>query len=575
MKNQLIANIFYQIADILDIKGEIEFKSRAYRKAAQIIETLEVDLEEIYKKEGKKGLMNIPGIGEGLAKKIAEIIETNKLEYFEKLKKEIPESIIELMNIPSVGPKKVAVLYKKLGITTIEELKKACEKGKLRNLEGFGEITERNILRGIEMLKGVQERVLLGIAFEDGNRYVEYLKKNPHVKKISIAGSLRRMKETIGDIDILAVSDNADEIMDYFVNYQDVKEVLAKGKTKSSVVLDDGLQVDLRVVEEKSYGAALQYFTGSKSHNIKLRTIAIKKSLKINEYGVFEKDSDKYIAGRTEEEVYSSLGLPYIEPELREDRGEIEAAQKNKLPKLVNYNEVKGDFHIHSNWSDGLNSIEEIAKYALKLGYNFIGITDHSQSLKVAGGLTEEQIREKRKEIEKIQEKYPDIRMFFGTECDIKADGSLDYSNELLDEFDIVCAAIHSKFKMGRKEMTDRILKAIENEYVRMLAHPTGRLIGRRDPYEIDLEKIVDAAVENNVFLEINAFPDRIDLNDVNIKTAKEMGAKFMIGTDAHTIDHLRFIRFGIAAARRGWLEKKDILNTYSVKEIEKILKLK
>ena len=575
MKNQVIANIFYQIADMLDIKGEIEFKSRAYRKAAQIIETLEEDLEDVYKREGKEGLRKIPGIGEGLAKKIAELIETNKLQYFENLKKEIPESIIELMDIPSLGPKKVAVLYKKLGITNVEQLKRACEEGKLRGLDGFGEITERNILRGIEMLKGAKERVLLGVAFEDGTRYVDYLKKNPHIKKISIAGSLRRMKETIGDIDILAVSDNADDVMEYFVNYPNVREVLAKGRTKSSIILDDGLQVDLRVVEDKSYGAALQYFTGSKSHNIKLRTIAIKKGLKINEYGVFDKDTDKYIAGRTEEEVYKSLGLPYIEPELREDRGEIEAAQKNRLPKLVRYDEIKGDFHVHSNWSDGLNSIEDIVRYALKLGYRFIAITDHSQSLKVAGGLTEEQLREKRKEIEMIQERYPDIKIFFGTECDIKADGKLDYSNDLLDEFDIVCAAIHSKFKMSEKEMTERIINAIQNEYVKILAHPTGRLIGKRDAYEVDLEKVIDAAIENNVLLEINAFPDRIDLNDINIRIAKEKGARFTIGTDAHAVDHLRFIRFGIAAARRGWLEKKDVLNTYPVEEIEKILKSK
>ena len=575
MKNPVIANIFYQIADMLDIKGEIEFKSRAYRKAAQIIETLEEDLEDVYKREGKEGLRKIPGIGEGLAKKIAELIETNKLQYFENLKKEIPESIIQLMNIPSLGPKKVAVLYKKLGITNVEQLKKACEEGKLRDLDGFGEITERNILRGIEMLKGVKERVLLGVAFEDGTRYVDYLKKNPHIKKVSIAGSLRRMKETIGDIDILAVSDNADDVMEYFVNYPNVREVLAKGRTKSSIILDDGLQVDLRVVEDKSYGAALQYFTGSKSHNIKLRTIAIKKGLKINEYGVFDKDTDKYIAGRTEEEVYKSLGLPYIEPELREDRGEIEAAQKNRLPKLVRYDEIKGDFHVHSNWSDGLNSIEDIVRYALKLGYRFIAITDHSQSLKVAGGLTEEQLREKRKEIEMIQERYPDIKIFFGTECDIKADGKLDYSNDLLDEFDIVCAAIHSKFKMSEKEMTERIIDAIQNEYVKILAHPTGRLIGKRDAYEVDLEKVIDAAVENNVLLEINAFPDRIDLNDINIRIAKEKGARFTIGTDAHAVDHLRFIRFGVAAARRGWLDKKDVLNTYPVKEIEKILKSK
>ncbi|HHH79533.1 MAG TPA: DNA polymerase/3'-5' exonuclease PolX [Thermoplasmatales archaeon] len=568
MRNQEIASIFYEIADLLEIKGELPFKVRAYRRAAQRIETLDGDIEDIYS-EGK--LREIPGIGEALAKKIGEIIETGRLEYLDRLKREVPEGVVRLMSIPGLGPRKTAVLYKKLGIKNIEELKKAAEQGKLRDLDGFGEVTERNILRGIEMLERSRGRVLLSMAFEDGSHLVDYLKGNRDVLNISIAGSLRRMKETIGDIDILVSSLKPGGIMDFFVKYQDVYQVLVKGSTKTSVILRDGLQVDLRVVKPESFGAALQYFTGSKEHNIQIRNLAIKKGFKVNEYGVFEKDTEKYVAGKHEEEVYKAIGLQYIEPELRENRGEIELAQKNKLPRLIGYNEIKGDFHIHSNWSDGSASVEEIARFGEKLGYEFVGIADHSASLKVAYGLSEEKVMKKIKEIRRVQKRF-DIRILVGTECDIKPDGTMDYRDSVLKEFDFVYAAIHTRFKMSRREMTERIVKALENEYVNFLAHPTGRLIGRRDAYEVDVEKIIDSAKENNVFLEINAFPDRLDLNDVHAKMAKEKGVRMVIGTDAHSLDHLRFMRYGIAVARRGWLEKKDVLNTCSLKEIERTL---
>ena len=566
MRNKEIAEIFYQIADLLEIKGELEFKVRAYRRAAQRIETLEEDIEELCRK-GK--LRSIPGIGESIASKIKELIETGRLEYLEKLKREVPEDLIRLMDIPGVGPKKALVLYKKLGITTVEQLRDACKKGRLRHLEGFGELTERNILRGIEMLERSKDRFLINVAYENGHRLVEYLKKNKDVLSISIAGSLRRMKETIGDIDILVSSLNPDSIMEDFVRYPDVKIVLAKGSKKSSVILRDGIQVDVRVVKPESFGAALQYFTGSKEHNIQIRNIAMKMGLKINEYGVFRKDTEEYIAGRTEEEVYKAIGLDYIEPELRENRGEIELAQQGKLPKIVKYEEVKGDFHIHSTWSDGTASIEEIARKAQELGYEFVGIADHSASLKVAHGLSEEDLLKKIQEIRKLQERF-DVRIFAGTECDIKPDGSLDYSNKILKELDFAYAAIHTKFKMDRKEMTERIIKAMENEYINILAHPTARMIGKREPIDIDLEKIFEVARETNTFMEINAFPDRLDLNDVHAKMAKEMGVKMAIGTDSHALDHMRFLRFGTAMARRGWLEKKDILNTYDLREIEK-----
>ena len=570
MKNQLVAEIFYQIADLLEIIGDIPFKSRAYRRAAQTIENLDENIENIVKEERVR---NIPGVGEGLAKKIKEIVETGGLEYFEKLKKEIPGSLATLINIPGVGPKKASVLYKKLGISKVEELKKACEQGKLRDLDGFGEITERNIIRGIKMLEKTSGRILLNMAYEDGYKYLEYLKKNKKIIDVDLAGSLRRMKETIGDLDILASSKHPTEVMDHFVEYPDVKNVLLKGATKTSVVLDDGIQVDLRVVKPESYGAALQYFTGSKEHNVKLRGIAIRKGYKLSEYGVFKKDTDKYVVGKNEREVYNKLGLQYIEPELREDRGEIEAAKKKKLPKLVGYGDVKGDFHVHSNWSDGSDSIEDIAVFAKKQGLSFIGVADHSQSLKVAFGLSEQDVSKKLKEIDKINNRFTKFRVLAGTECDIKADGTLDYDYKILKKFDFVCAAVHIRFKMSKDEMTKRIVKAMENKYVNILSHPTCRLIGRREPVELDIEKIIDTAVDTGTFLEINSFPDRLDLNDVHIRMAKERKARFAIGTDAHSLEHLRYIRFGIATARRGWLEKKDVLNTYSIKDIEKRLK--
>lgn len=569
MKNQLVAGIFYTVADLLDLKGDLFFKTRAYRLAAQTIEALEEDIE-LVANQGR--LQMIPGIGEALAQKITEIVKTGKLEYLERLKKEVPEGLIDLLGIPGLGPKKVAALYKNLGITTIQDLQVAANKGKLRELDGFGEITERNILRGIHLLEKTSGRVLLNVAYEDSTEYLAHLKKCKSIEKINVAGSLRRMKETIGDLDILASSKEPDIVMDCFVTYPHIAQVLAKGTTKSSVLLKDSLQVDLRVVENKSYGAALQYFTGSKDHNVMLRNLAIKKGYKLNEYGLFDKTTEKYIAGKTEEEVYKKIGFPYIEPELRENRGELEAAAKKKLPKLVGYNEINGDFHVHSLWSDGSDSIETIATAASQRGYAFIGITDHSQSLKIARGLTEDRIKKKLEEIKKLSKKFPDLWILCGTECDIKPDGTLDYSKKILKLFDFVYIGIHTAFKMDKETMTKRIIKGMDNEDVDFVAHPTGRLLGKRDPYEIDIEQIIDTSKETGTFLEINSFPDRLDLNDVNTKLAKEHGARFVLGTDSHSINHLPFIRFGIATARRGWLEKKDILNTYSVKDIEKML---
>jgi DNA polymerase (family X) len=569
MKNQMVADILYMIADLLDLKGDVFFKTRAYRIAAQTIEALDEDIEKIIN-QGR--LQTIPGIGEALAKKITELVKTGKLEYLEKLKKEIPAGLLDLLRIPGLGPRKVAALYKNLGITTIQELRDAATNGKLRILDGFGEITERNILRGIQLREKTSGRVLLNVAYDDGTRYIAYLKKCKAIQQIDIGGSLRRMKETIGDVDILASSKDPETVMECFVKYPEVATVLAKGPTKSSVLLNDNLQVDLRVVEEKSYGAALQYFTGSKDHNVTLRSLAIRKGYKLNEYGLFDKDTEKFITGKTEEEVYKKIGFPYIEPELRENRGEFEAAKKKKLPHLVGYDDINGDFHVHSLWSDGNDSIETLVTAAQKKRYSFIGITDHSQELKIANGLTEDRIKKKRQEITNLSKKYKDIVILCGTECDIKTDGSLDYSDKVLKEFDFVYIGVHTAFKMDKETMTKRIIRGMENQHADFVAHPTGRLIGKREPYEVDIDKLIDAAKETDTRLEINSFPDRLDLDDTNVKKAKDHDIGFVLGTDSHSVNHLGFMRYGIATARRGWLEKKDILNTYSIKDVEKML---
>ncbi|MBN1861125.1 MAG: DNA polymerase/3'-5' exonuclease PolX [Candidatus Thermoplasmatota archaeon] len=569
MKNQFVAHTLSLIADLLDLKGEMFFKTRAYRIAAQTIEALEEDIE---RRVQQGTLTSIPGIGDALAKKITELVQTGNLAYLERLKKEVPTGLIDLLGIPGLGPKKVAALYKHRGIESIQELQIAAENGELRTVEGFGEITERNILRGIHLLEKTSGRVLLNVAYEDGIKYRTYLKKCKKIKKIDIAGSLRRMKETIGDIDILVSSTDPETVMNHFIHYPEVAQILAKGLTKSSVILNDHLQVDLRVVEEKSYGAALQYFTGSKDHNVTLRGYAIKKGFKLNEYGLFHKTTEEYIAGRTEEDVYKKIGMQYIEPELRENRGEFDAAKSNSLPDLVRYTEINGDFHVHSNWSDGSDSIETIARAAQQRSYDFIGISDHSQSLIIANGLNEERIQKKIREIENVSKKFPHLRIFCGTECDIKKDGTLDYNKRILKQFDFVYIGIHTAFKMDKETMTKRIIRGMDNEQVNFLAHPTGRLIGRREPYDVDIERIIDAAKETDTFLEINSFPDRLDLDDAHVKVAKDNTVRFVLGSDSHSINHLDFMRFGIATARRGWLEKKDILNTMSVKDIEKIV---
>ena len=559
MKNQEIARILYDIADCLEMQG-IDFKPNAYRRAAQQIERLSGDIEA-YHKSGK--LQDIPGVGEAISKKISEFLETGRLKYYDELKNEVTPGLAALIDIPGLGPKKVKVLNQQLGIKDVDDLKKAAASHKIRELAGFGEKSEQDIIAGINIYSSGQERMLLGDALPLAQKLESALR--PLASQLCISGSIRRRKETIGDIDILVVANT--KIMDFFTTMPQVTRVLAKGGTKSSVLLGK-LQVDLRLVRKESFGAAQQYFTGSKEHNIVLRELAIKKGLKLSEYGLFK--GKKQIAGASEEGVYNKLGMQFIPPELRESSGEIDAALKNKLPMLVS--SVKGDLQMHTRHSDGTATIAGMAAAAKALGYEYICISDHSKSERIANGLSEEALIKEIGEIRQL-EKKAGIRIFAGCEVDIKQDGSLDYDDKILKQLDIVIAAVHSGFKSSREDMTRRICKALENEYVDFLAHPTGRLINRRPGYDVDLGKVFDAALKNNVYLEINASPHRLDLSDVNARSAVEHKLKLMINTDAHSPDELLNMQYGIATARRAWCTNKDIVNTLPLKQLVKQFK--
>ena len=568
IKNREIAGILYEIADLLEIKG-VQFKPRAYRRAAQTIETLPEDIQAIHK---RGELQKIPRIGSSIASKIQEIMETGSLKYLELLREELPHGLGDFVEIEGIGPKKALKLYEKLKISSIKELESAAKQGKIRGLRGFGEKTEENILQSIQTYRSGQERFLLGYVLSIAREIERKLKGLEEVTRVSLAGSIRRRKETIGDADILVSSQEPTKIMNFFTQLSEVKRVLAKGKTKSTVVLTDNLQVDLRVVEEESFGSALQYFTGSKEHNIRLRELALDKDWKLSEYSLLDKGTNQPIAGENEEDIYKALGLDYIEPELRENRGEIEAAIEGRLPNLIKLEEIKGDLHVHTNWSDGSYSIGEMAKTAKSLGFEYLAICDHSQTLQIAHGLTEQDLHKQIREIENISREMHGFTILSGVEVNIDSDGKLDIKNHTLKDLDIVVASVHSGFKQSEKKMTERVLAAMHNDYVNVIGHPTGRIINKRDPYQIDLSKIFEAASELKVFMEINAFPNRLDLSDLNCFRAKDYGIKFSIGTDAHNKDHLRYMELGVATARRGWLEKKNIINTSSLKEIRKLL---
>lgn len=569
MKNQEIAKIFDEIADLLEIKGENPFRIRAYRRAAQNIEGLPKSVEDIPKKE----LLKVPGIGQDLAGKIEEYLKTGKMQTHEELKHEIPEGLLTLLSVPSLGPKTSKLLYEKLKIKGIDDLERLALEHKLVGLPGIKEKTEENILKGIEMLKRGKERQPIGRALPIANDILEHLRKKSPIFKIDLAGSLRRWKDTIKDIDILATSDNPKEVMRVFVNLPHVKDVLMHGTTKSTVIIHENLQVDLRVVEKESYGAALAYFTGSKAHNIRLREMAMKKGLKINEYGIFQEEDENKIGGEKEEDVYKILGLPYIPPELREDQGEIEAAVEGRLPRLITLEDIKGDLHVHSKWSDGSHTFEQLVDAARDHGYSYIAITDHSKGLGIAHGLTEERLLKQKKEINAINKNLKGFRIIHGIEVDIRSDGSLDISDDVLKELDIVVASIHSGFKQPKEQLTYRLVSAMRNPYVSIIAHPTGRLIGERDAYDVDMDEIFTIAKKTGTAIEINAYPLRLDINDTYAKRAKEMEIPIVISTDTHVTNQFNYMRYGISIARRGWLEKGDVLNTLAVDKLLKRLK--
>lgn len=570
MKNSEIVQVLYNISLYLEMEDE-PFKPRAYDKAARSVEALTEDVSEIYKRGGIKGLMEIPSVGQGIAERIEDMIKNGKSKYYEQLKKRIPVDIETLTSIQGVGPKTVKILYKKLKIKNVEQLEKAAKYGKIRKLEGFGQKSEWDILKGIEFLKRGKGRFIIIYALPTLREIESKLKKLPEVKIANIGGSTRRMKETIGDADFLVVSEKPQRVMDFFTSMPEVIHVFSKGPTRSMVKLKNGLDADLRVIPEKSYGAALQYFTGNKDHNIALRKIAISKGWKLNEYGIFDKN-DRQVSGRTEEDVYQKLGLKWIPPELRENTGEIEAATKNKLPKLIEYGSLKGDLQTQTKWTDGLNSIQEMAEAAKKYGLEYIAITDHTKRNAFVGGLDDKKLLHQMKEIEKINKSLTGFKILSGTEVDILKDGKLDISDKVLSQLDVVGASIHSNFNLSKTGQTTRLIRAMENENVDMLFHPTGRKLQQREPYEVDIEKIIDTAKDTGTILEVNG-TDRLDLKDEHIKLAVKAGVKLVIDSDAHNMNHFHFLEFGIAQARRGWAESKDVVNTRRLNDFLKSLK--
>jgi DNA polymerase (family 10) len=574
MRNQEIAKIFNDMARFLRMEG-VAFKPYAYERAALSLETLSQDVGDIYRKGGEKALLEIPGIGKAMAGHIEEYLKTGKIKHYETQKKKLPINLDELVRVEGMGARKAKTLYQKLGIKNLKDLEKAAKTGKIAPLFGFGEKTEKNILQGLEFLKRDKGRFLLGQILPTARNVLEKLKNLKEVEEISLAGSVRRRKETIGDVDILVVSKKPAKIMDFFVKLDGVEKVWAKGGTKASIRMREGFDMDLRVVPKESYGSALQYFTGNKDHNIVTRKIAIEKGLKLSEYGLSR--GKKMIASKTEEDVYKAIGLPFIEPELRENEGEIEAALKGQLPKIIGYKDIKGDLHCHSDWDGGEDSIEKMAKAAMDMGYEYIGISDHTKFLRIEHGLNEKQLLNQHKEIEKLNSKFriqnSGFRILHGCEANIMSDGSIDIKDEVLAKLDYVIAGAHSVLKQEKLKMTERLVKAIKNPNVDIISHPTGRLIGKRDEYQVDFDKILKTAKETGTILEINSAPIRLDLRDLYIRRAKNEGVKMIINTDSHQKEQLGLIEYGIAMARRGWAEKNDIINTLPVEELIKYFK--
>ena len=566
--NASIAETLRHVADLLEIEGANPFRIRAYRRAAQTVEDLPQSAAKIVA-DGKT-LVGLPGIGKDLAGKIAEIVKTGRLGALAEIEARTPTTLAALTTIPGLGPKRVHRLHEAFGIKTLKDLERAARQHKIRELQGFTAKTEEKILAEIERSQEREQRFKIATAEDFAQTLCAYLQANPRIGRVVVAGSYRRRKETVGDLDILVTCAKGQAAVDHFIAYDEVAKILAKGSTRATVLLRSGIQVDLRVVPAQSYGAALHYFTGSKSHNIAIRKLGMARGLKINEYGVFR--DGRRVGGRTEEEVFASVKLPYIEPELREDRGEIQAAFAGKLPKLISLEDIRGDLHVHTKASDGKSSLREMVEAAKARGYEYVAITDHSKHATVARGLDEKRLSKQLDEIEKLSEEFGDFHILKSSEVDILADGKLDLSDIMLKRLDVVVAAVHYKFELDAREQTERMLRAMDNKYMSILAHPSGRLLGEREAYPVDLERVIEGAKERGVVLELNAHPARLDLDEVHCKLAKDMGVKLVISTDAHSTFGLDTMRFGVGQARRAWLERKDVLNTRSWARLKKAI---
>jgi DNA polymerase (family 10) len=568
VENIDIARIFEEIADLLEIQGENQFRIRAYRTAARTIETLAVPAASLAS-EGR--LNELPGIGSDLAGKISTILETGTLPLLQELTAKTPETLVQMLRIPGLGPRRAKQIYDTLGVKTLDALETAATTGRLRQLPGIKEITERKILQGLTDLRGHSGRWRLADADAYVQRLLSYLKTSPAVARLEVAGSYRRRRDTVGDVDILVASSHPGKVVKLFTSYPRVKQVQAEGPTRSAVVLDCGLQVDLRVIPAASFGSALHYFTGSKPHNIAIRALGLKRGLKINEYGVFR--GTRRIGGRTEEQVFEAVGLPLIPPELREARGEIDAAREGRLPRLIELSDIRGDLQVHTNATDGVHELGEMVDAARQRGYEYVAITDHTKAVRVAGGLTRGAFHRQFKAIERLQKRCSGITILKGAEVDILESGDLDLDDATLAELDVVIVAVHSKFNLSRAAMTRRIVRALKHPHVQILAHPTGRLIGKREPYQVDFDQILKAAGDHGVALEVNAQPERLDLDDAQARAAHDFGVSLVISTDAHRIEELTYMRYGVDQARRGWCEAKHVLNTRPLAELRKALR--
>ena len=584
MENLEIAKVLSQMADLLEIQDANPFRVRAYRNAARFVDGYAKPMRKLVEEESD--LTDLPGIGKEMARHIHELIETGGLSVLDELAEKIPRSLIDVIELPGVGPKKAKKLWKELGVETVDELEQRAEAGDVAALDGFGEKSQEKILTGIEQFRQHRSRCKLVEADLLVQPLLEYLQESSEIERLEVAGSYRRRVETVGDIDLLAIASDAEAVMDRFTSYPKVTQIQMSGGTRGRVSLQSGLEVDLRILTEPSYGAALVYFTGSKEHNIKLRKRAIERGLRLSEYGVFREDDDggdeseekdpwagEQLAGRTEKEVYSTVELPWIEPELREDRGEVEAAARGELPVLVELSDMKGDLQMHSTWSDGKNSIEEMVTACAARGYEYMALTDHSKALAMTGGLDAKRIREQWKEIEEVQERHPEIRILRSQEVDILADGTLDQDEDVLEELDLVVVSVHSRFDLPAAEQTARVLTALRHPHVDVLAHPTGRLINRRPPFDLQIDEVLDCAKENGVVVELNAHPERLDLKDSHLMLARELGLKVAISTDAHRARDLDLMHYGVEQARRAWLSKADVLNALPLKKLLQLLR--